>query len=289
MAKVTDALGRPHSGVLPYVVIGIVIENVDPEKLGRVRVKFPTLHGEPSSFWLRLVAPHAGPDQGLYAVPEIDTEVLVAFLQGSHDVGVVLGQLWNGKDKPPPEAEGASMELWTGTVSKAKATEGSKDLDSNDRRLWRSRSGHVLVFDDTSGAESIQLRDRTGDLVLLFDTATKTVFLQSGSGDLHLRAAQDIYIEAGRDILYESGKNLKGKSGGDTQHESAMKIEMKSGLDTSVTATGKLQLESKMSVDVKGLNTTVEGSVKLALKGGAQAELQAGAMAKITAGVVMIN
>ena len=50
MAKLTDVFGRPHSGVVPYAVVGIVNDNVDPDKLGRVRVSFPTLVDQPVSF-----------------------------------------------------------------------------------------------------------------------------------------------------------------------------------------------------------------------------------------------
>lgn len=290
MAKVTDALGRPHSGVLPYVVIGIVKQNEDPKQLGRVRVSFPTLHGEPRSDWLRLVTPHAGVGRGLYAVPDIETEVLVAFLQGSHDVGVVLGQLWNGKDKPPFEAEKAHFPpLWDGKISTAQPSEASSDLKDNDRRLWRSRSGHILLFDDTSGAEQVHIRDRSGHLALVFDTATNTVVLQSGTGDLHLKAKRDLYIEAGGDILYEAGLNLKGKSGADTSHESKGKIDLQSGFPTTLASKSNIQLEAKLDVTIKGMNATVEGSAMLGLKGGAQAELKGGGMATITAGLVKIN
>ncbi len=38
---------------------------------------------------------------GMYALPEVDDEVLVAFLQGDARQPVVLGSLWSGKDAPP--------------------------------------------------------------------------------------------------------------------------------------------------------------------------------------------
>src|SRR5678815_571610 len=100
MAKLTDFLGRPFSGTVPTAVVGLVTENVDPDELGRVKVKFPTLHEEPQSFWLRIASPNAGKERGLYAVPEKEDEVLVLFMQGSQDVGLIIGQFWNGKDVP---------------------------------------------------------------------------------------------------------------------------------------------------------------------------------------------
>ena len=64
---------------MPFAVVGIVTDNVDPDELGRIQVKFPTLHEEPLSFWLRQISPNAGAERGLYALPEIDDELAKGF------------------------------------------------------------------------------------------------------------------------------------------------------------------------------------------------------------------
>lgn len=173
MAKMTDMMGRPHSGMVPFCVVGIVTDNVDPDELGRIQCKFPTLHEEPMSFWLRQSSPNAGKERGMYALPEKEDEVLVVFMQGTQDVGVILGQFWNGVDVPPAEAKaGLPGPAATHAMSWSKDTftDGSKDLASNDRRFWKSRSGHLLVFDDTGGAESVQIWDKSHKLAFVFDT-----------------------------------------------------------------------------------------------------------------------
>ena len=71
MAKLTDRGGRPSSGVVSYPVIGIVTDNDDPDALGRIQCKFPTLHQSPISYWLRQVSPNASKEFGMYAVPEV--------------------------------------------------------------------------------------------------------------------------------------------------------------------------------------------------------------------------
>jgi len=290
MAKVTDMLGRPHSGVMPYVVVGIVTENNDESHPGCVRVTFPTLTNDPASWWVRVLTPHAGNQHGLYALPDTGTEVLVAFLQGSHDVGVVLGQLWNGADAIPAEAKSnIAYSVHTGSRSTDSPTQGSTSLEKNDRRVWRSRSGHVFMFDDTAGSESVHLWDKTGKLALVFDSTKNMVILQSGSGDLHLRAQGDLYLDAGGNVIVEAGQNIESKSGLDTTHKADMDLKVESGKNTDIKAGLNLTLEATAQMGVKGVNTSVEGSVALALKGGATAELKGGAMTKVVGALVMIN
>ncbi|BFU44280.1 VgrG-related protein [Krasilnikovia sp. MM14-A1004] len=87
------------------LVIGIVTNNDDPEKLGRVRVTFPTLSADDESAWARVAAPGAGRQRGMQWLPEVDDEVLVGFELDDHARPVVLGGLWNRDDKPPlPDA-----------------------------------------------------------------------------------------------------------------------------------------------------------------------------------------
>lgn len=294
MAKLTDMMGRPHSGLLPYAVVGIVTDNVDPDELGRIQVKFPTLHEEPLSFWLRQVSPNAGVERGLYALPEIDDEVLVIFMQGSHDVGVIIGQFWNGVDKPPPECKDGlpgSGAMHKGTKwSKDVFSDGSSDLSNNDRRFWKSRSGHLFVFDDTSGSETIQIWDKSHNLALVFDSSNNRIVLANKSGDIHIRCQNDLFLEAGNDIKWYAGNNIEGESGMDTKHKAGMNYEMESGMDTKFKAGMNFKIEASMNFEAKAsMNATVEGSMMFQAKGGIQASLEGSAMAKVQGGIVMIN
>ena len=95
--------GSDASGRILGVVVAIVTNNQDPDGLGRVRLRFPWLDDGAESFWARVASPMAGNARGLYFLPEVDDEVLVAFQHGRPEAPVVLGGLWNGKDKPPAD------------------------------------------------------------------------------------------------------------------------------------------------------------------------------------------
>ena len=53
------------------------------------------------SDWCRVVQPYAGNGYGAVFVPEKGDEVLVAFVHGDMRFPIVIGGLYNGKDKPP--------------------------------------------------------------------------------------------------------------------------------------------------------------------------------------------
>jgi uncharacterized protein involved in type VI secretion and phage assembly len=87
------------------LVTAIVTNNVDPERLGRVKVTFPTLSAQDESTWARVVSLGGGARRGMQWLPEIDDEVLVGFELDDTNRPVVLGGLWSRTDPPPqPDA-----------------------------------------------------------------------------------------------------------------------------------------------------------------------------------------
>src|SRR6266536_6725356 len=144
------------------VVIGIVTNNDDPDGLGRVKVRFPWLSDSDESWWARIATPMAGNQRGVQFPPEVEDEVLVAFQHGDVRFPYVLGGLWNGKDAPPE----------------------SKPLDGDGKvakRVVKSRSGHLIRFDDTDGSEKIEIVDKSEKNSIVIDTANNTVTVQADS------------------------------------------------------------------------------------------------------------
>ena len=187
------------------IVIGVVTDLKDPEGLGRVRLRLPGVTDEPIVHWARVSAPMAGAQRGIFFLPEKEDEVLVAFEHGDPARPYVLGALWNGRDLPP-----------------APNTDGENNL-----RLIKTRSGHTVRFDDTEGAEKIELIDASGTSSLVIDTAAETITIAS---------AKDVVIKA------ENG----------TIRLQAERVEVASTGATKVTATGGLNLESSAKTVLKG-------------------------------------
>jgi phage protein D len=126
--------GTPASEPRVGFAIGIVTNNDDPEGWGRVKVKYPALSEDKESDWARVVSVGAGPERGIEFIPEINDEVLVGFEQGDIHCPYVLGGLWNGKDAPPKKTPDV--------VSGGKV----------ERRIIRSRTGHIVILDDSTSS-----------------------------------------------------------------------------------------------------------------------------------------
>jgi uncharacterized protein involved in type VI secretion and phage assembly len=200
MGALIAAGERPASGRLYGLVVGIVTNNQDPDNLGRVKVRFPWLSDTEESQWARVAAAMAGNQRGVYFLPEVDDEVLVAFEHGDPRFPYVLGALWNGKDAPP-------------------ATNGD---GKNNVRIIQSRSGHVVKLNDEDGKETIEIIDKNGKNSIVIDTAKNT---------LTITADKDIVLSAAQGKIKLDAQSVEISSSADT------KIEAKGGMDVKASGT----------------------------------------------------
>jgi uncharacterized protein involved in type VI secretion and phage assembly len=103
MGQLSNGNGNGSSRVsVDAVVVGVVTNNNDPDKLGRVKIQLPSLSGE-ETFWAPVVVPSSGNERGLSMLPVAGEQVIVAFENGDPSYPYVLGSLFNGKDKPGSE------------------------------------------------------------------------------------------------------------------------------------------------------------------------------------------
>ena len=82
----------------PVALLGEVISVNDPEKMGRVKVIFPTCENVESD-WLSVVITAGGEGKGLMALPDTGDNVLVLLINNELTSGIVLGGLLGVKKK----------------------------------------------------------------------------------------------------------------------------------------------------------------------------------------------
>jgi len=193
-------LSRPDTDTHFYgVVAGVVTNNQDPDKMHRVKVRFPWLSTDDESNWARVVCPMAGNRMGTYFLPEVGDEVLVAFEHGAIDHPYVIGSLWNGRDAPPE----------------------SNDDGNNNCRTIRSRSGHVVRLNDEHGSECIEIIDYTGD---------NKITIHSTDGSLSIEAKGDLTIRS------TAGKvSIAGTTGVEIKSQASAEFTAMASLDLKAT------------------------------------------------------
>ncbi len=186
---------RPIYGV----VVGIVTQNDDKDKLGRVKVKFPWLSDNDESDWARITQLGAGPNAGAVFIPEVSDEVLVAFEHGDISRPFVIGGLYNGKDKP---------NLGDGLFNQGKVK----------RNGFVSRKGHKFVFFEDSGKSGI---------ALITSDAKIKVSLNESNSEVHIECEGKVLIKSKGDMNLESGGSLTLKGDGGVKVNSSGTVEVK--------------------------------------------------------------
>lgn len=180
-----------EAGLVYEPVIGLVTDNKDPEKLGRVKVKFPTLSEQDTSYWAPIIMIGAGKNRGWFFIPEKDDEVLCLFEHGDMARPLIVGALWNGKDKPH-----------------------DKNPGGNPRRVIKSRAGSKITFDDDQ--MKLIIEDGTGKGKITFDSNGNKIIIEALVGDVAFMTPKDetkivaksIEIKAGTNIEIHSGKAM---------------------------------------------------------------------------------
>lgn len=176
------------------VVIGVVKDNVDPEKLNRILVELPTesTNGVTDSYWCRMISPMAGQNRGWVSIPEIGTEVVLTFAYRSLQP-YVLGAVYNGADdKPEPY---------------------KNDDEQNNLRVFWSRNDHMVIFDDTEGEEKVEIGAQaetrldvtSAPIYQQLDSSQMTI-TEYSDGNIEWEAVETISIKCKDFILEASGK-----------------------------------------------------------------------------------
>jgi uncharacterized protein involved in type VI secretion and phage assembly len=192
------------------LAVGVVTQNDDPKKLGRIRVKYPALGNDVEGWWARVAAPGAAKDRGLLMLPVPGDEVVVGFENGDVRRPYVLGSLWNG----------------TGLPGKLAHTDGSMALRSEHKASLTAKEDMALKSED--GAIAVAAKDK----VVVSTDADVTV---EAKGKITQKATGQLGIEA-RQVAIKAG-------GGSVTIEGASQIEIKvGGASINLSAAGTVQV-----------------------------------------------
>jgi Rhs element Vgr protein len=167
--------------------IGVVTKlDDDPDGESRIAVTIPLRGAGAAHVWARLALPHASQGTGLFFVPEIGDEVVLAFFDNDPSYPVIIGSLFSS-------ARAAPYSLTHANPIKALVTRSGTRIEFNDEDkaiTVKTPGGNRVVVSDKDA--TIRLTDQHRNEVALTSAGIR---LDSQS-DIAIRASGNLTIEA---------------------------------------------------------------------------------------------
>ncbi len=252
------------------VAVGIVKENWDSKHPGMLKVELVLGEKEKSILdWMPMAVPYAGKEFGIYFLPEIGSQVLVAFHLGELNSPVVIGCMWNQTDVTPQNAAN----------------------EKNTVKMIRTKGGNQIVISEENGKEKIEVETKGGQKLVLDDENKKvtlgdkegknSITLDAKNGALTFEAEKKaVFRVNGKEMLTldGSGQKMNLKTNG-IQIEAAQALQLK----------GQTLKAEGTSTEIKGQSIKVESQAALSLKGTASLKAESSGIAEVKGTMVKIN
>lgn len=259
----TEAMPEDPGVTIPvaYPEIATVMDNDDPQHLGRVKVQFKWQDGtdeNDTTGWIRVQRPDAGSsdavakDRGFGFIPEKGDQVMVAYERGDPSRPFVMGSMFYGKN-----TKGAAK--------------------GNTLKTLRTRSGHTLEFnDDEQGDWGITIKDRNG-CVFHIDTKGKNMEITAPetmtltAKNLNVNITENATAKIGKDTLINIGQNVEQEIEGDftTTIKKSVALSVNENMEIKTDGNLLADIKSDYTVESEG-NISIEtatGEMQLASKG----------------------
>lgn len=143
---------------------GLVTDNQDPNRAGRLKAMVPEVLGEVTSGWALPCQPFTGINAGLYAVPQVGAAVWIEFEAGDTSRPIWTGGWWGQGEVPMDQAATQSQPT---------------------RKILRTELGLLISLDDQQ--QTISISDSAG---------LNLMTLKVTQGTIEIKAAAQVVLEA---------------------------------------------------------------------------------------------
>lgn len=260
---------RRQTQNMPGIVYGIVKENWHKDHPGMVRVEI--LQGEQGknvSDWIPVMAPYGGANFGAYALPEIGTQVVIAFELGNIHSPLVIGCIWNQGDPVPPETADEK------NTKKTLITKGGNKV------LFSDQEGKEKIELETKGKLFVGLNDEKQTLTLRDEKGENSISVDAKNGNITISAAKKLVLQVDKkDIV-----TLEGGGGSAKVKTGQISVEA----DQSLKLKGQTTDVEGNSLNAKGQNVKMEGNM-LSLAGKGTLKAESSGMMQLKGSMVKIN
>lgn len=145
--------------------IAEVTNNNDPEQRGRIKVKCPGLVRSDRELpqWIEPVFPFISKSGGWFFVPEVGTQVELEVVTSAR----------GDERRDETSLLAPTMRYRAALYNEAQPLPDTFKTNYPKRRGLITPSGHYIFFDDTSGSEKIEIRDKNGNVVVMNSSGVK--------------------------------------------------------------------------------------------------------------------
>lgn len=171
--------------MLNGLLCGLVEDNLDPLKIGRLKIRVPALHGtNPGSssyiptkdlIWSYPSIPfYAGYDCGSFIVPPVGTYVWTMPVEGENSYLVYFGGVFGtGPVNPkfmntldPENSAGVSMGQYFTPAGEVETPTDLRGLEYGQAGvIFKSQKGHTILYSDQDDNEFFEIIDRSGQKI----------------------------------------------------------------------------------------------------------------------------
>ncbi len=218
-----------------------VVDNKDPENLGRVQVRFLWDVDGKAHPWARIVQASAGMTgkgirYGTHCTPQMGDHVLVAFENSDPSFPVVIGSVYHSEKKPDFATDNGIDEM-----------------------LLASTQGQSTIrIIDTKGSEKIIVSMRDNRNIVTFDLSKPSITMESKDGEISIHA-KNVRIVAEEDF------SLKAKSC-TVQLDGGMEVSAQQ--DIALSAGTNATLEAGATASIEGATVESKADAENVVKGG---------------------
>ena len=196
---------------------------------------------------------------GTASIPNVGDLVLLAFAKGDINQPIVIGRLYNERDRPPlnktdevifhlPLAQDDEKTL-RAAIRNIQANSPPREvlLEMPPKITVRITDGTIVA---TAGKTEMKLDQPDGSGGKVTVTAGRTKITLNQDGDVTIEAAGAMSLKATRDLTLE-GQNVSIKG--------RMKTEISAGTQATLTANMGATINGGLSATLQGANTSIRG------------------------------
>ena len=257
-------------GRISSIAIGVVKENWEEKHPGMVKVEISLgNNGKNMTDWIPVAAPYGGKEFGQYFLPEIGSQVVLAFHMGDINCPIVIGSLGNQTDVIPTETAN----------------------EKNTVKLIRTKGGNSIKISEESGKEKITI-ETTGKLKVEMDDENQRLVLQDEKGENSIaidgKNGEMIFTGKKKAVFQINGKEMLILDGGKNSMEvNAANVNVQAEQGLKIKAQTLNQEGSTTSI--KGQSLKVEAAATLELKGNASLKAESSGIAEVKGSMLKLN